>query len=468
MGDYYLAVDVGASSGRHILGWIENGRLKTEEVYRFSNNLTKKNGHLCWDFQKLYDEILTGLKRCKELDKCPLSMGIDTWGVDFVLLDSDDKVLGDTVGYRDKRTEGMDVKVYEIISEQELYARNGIQKEIFNSIYQLYAIKEEYPQYLQQAKAYLMTPEYFNFLLTGVKKAEYTISSTSQLMYAETKNWDYELLDLLGYPRGIFMPICMPGTEVGCLRSEIAAEIGYDLKVMLVGSHDTASAVVAVPATDQEVIYISSGTWSLMGVERLVPDLSRKSQKLNFTNEGGYNYRFRYLKNIMGLWMIQSIRHELEDKYSFAELCELADQYNTFSSRLDVNKEDFLSPDNMLLAVRNYLLKTGQELPQNTGELAACIYQSLAECYAETVKELEEITGKTYPCIHIVGGGSNADYLNRLTAEKTGKTVYAGPGEATSIGNIAVQLLSAGVFVDLREARNCINQSFEIKEYKAY
>jgi rhamnulokinase len=258
----------------------------------------------------------------------------------------------------------------------------------------------------------------------------------------------------------------MPGTIVGTLKSELVEEIGYDLKVMLVGSHDTASAVVSVPSTDEEVLYISSGTWSLMGVERRIPDLSANSQERNFTNEGGYDYRFRYLKNIMGLWMIQSVRHELQDQYSFGELCTMAEENANFSSRINVNHVSFLSPDNMAQAIDDYLKSTGQKLPDNVGQLSACIYQSLAECYAETVRELEEITGKIYSEIHIVGGGSNADYLNRLTAQKTHRKVYAGPAEATAIGNIAVQMISDRVFENLFDARGCIYDSFDVKKYE--
>ncbi len=492
MSRYYLAVDIGASSGRHILGWLEDGKLKTEEVYRFHNGLTKRGGHLCWDFDQLFREIVAGMKYCREIGKCPVSIGIDTWGVDFVLLDDKDRLLGDTVGYRDHRTEGMDDKVYQIIPEKELYGRNGISKAIFNSIYQLYAIKEEKPEHLEKARAYLMTPEYFNFLLTGVKQAEYTIATTSQLIDARSRDWDYELMDRLGFSRDIFMPIHMPGSEVGNLKPELVEEIGYDLKVVLVGSHDTASAVVSVPAAGEDVLYISSGTWSLMGVERTEPDLSSWSQEHNFTNEGGYDYRFRYLKNIMGLWMIQSVRHEVKDgcfgkeysgyksfgtgysgdessgmELSFEQLCTMAEANSDFKSRVDVNDISFLSPGSMTEAINGYLTRTGQPLPKDVGQLSACIYQSLAECYAGTVKELEEITGKVYPEIHIVGGGSNADYLNRLTAEKTGKAVYAGPAEATAIGNIAVQMLSQGVFGNLSQARGCIYRSFDIKEYKA-
>lgn len=466
MSEYYLAVDIGASSGRHLLGWMEEGKLRTEEVYRFKNGMNKKNGHLCWDFEHLFHEIIAGMKHCKDIGKCPASMGIDTWGVDFVLLNEEDEVLGDTIGYRDRRTEGMDAKLYKVISEKELYRRSGIQKAIFNSIYQLAAVKAEHPELLNQARTFLMIPEYFNFLLTGKKKAEYTIASTSQLLNAGTRDWDYELMGRLDFPKDIFAPIHMPGTEVGNLKQEIIEKIGYDLKVMLVGSHDTASAVVAVPSVGEEVLYISSGTWSLMGVERDEPDLSDASREHNFTNEGGYEYRFRYLKNIMGLWMIQSVRKELGDRYTFAQLCTMAEENSTYAGRVDVNDASFLAPEHMTEAILNYLKNTAQTLPANEGELAACIYQSLAECYARTVLELEQITGVIYPEIYIVGGGSNADYLNRLTAQKTGKTVYAGPAEATAIGNLAVQLLGSGrEFESLSQARGCIYASYDIKKF---
>lgn len=465
MSNYYLAIDIGASSGRHILASIVEDKITLEEIYRFENGLIKKNGHLCWDYDRLFHEIKSGLKKCKELGKIPKSLGIDTWGVDFVLLDSNNKVLGDTVGYRDKRTTGMDEKVYEIISSDDLYLRTGIQKQIFNTIYQLMAVKVNNPEYLEKAETLLMVPDYFNFLLTNNKKSEYTNATTTGLVNPTTNNWDYELIEMLGYKKDIFLPLSTPKTLVGRLSEDIINEVGFDCEVILAATHDTGSAVLSVPANDDNYLYISSGTWSLMGIERKEADCSLDSMKANFTNEGGFDYRYRYLKNIMGLWMIQSVRHELNDAYSFAELCEEAMKADTFKSRVDVNADCFLSPDNMTEAIKEYLRNTNQEEPKTVGELATCIYQSLADSYGETVKEIEQITGKTYERIHIVGGGANAAYLNELTAKSTKKDVYAGPTEATAIGNILAQMLKANEYASIEEAREAVFNSFEIKKY---
>lgn len=466
MQKYYLAVDIGASSGRHILGCLEDGKITLEEIYRFENGMVKKDGYLCWELDRLFGEIVNGLKKCREIGKIPTSMGIDTWAVDFVLLDSKNQILGNTVGYRDKRTNGMDLKVYEVINEDELYSRTGIQKQIFNTIYQLMAVKTEHPEDLKLAESFLMIPDYFNYLLTGNKRNEYTNATTTQLVSPVTKDWDMDLIETLGYNKTMFHTISMPGTLIGNFTEQMKEAVGFDCEVILPATHDTGSAVLAVPANDEDYLYISSGTWSLMGIERKEADSSMVSKAANFTNEGGYDYRFRYLKNIMGLWMIQSVRHELKDAYSFARLCELAKETDGFNSKLDVNDDVFLSPDNMVEAIKTYCKETNQKVPSTVGELAACIYNSLAMSYAETVEEIEKITGKTYSRIHIVGGGANADYLNELTAKYTNKAVYAGPTEATAIGNILAQMLKAKEFVSLEDARNGVFQSFSIKEFK--
>ena len=464
MQQYYLAIDIGASSGRHILGSVQDGKIVLEEIHRFPNGMSEKNGHRCWDVDKLFQEILTGMKKCKELGKIPVSVGIDTWAVDFVLLNEKDERIGDAVGYRDSRTEGMDEEVYRIIPEEELYGRTGIQKQIFNTIYQLMAVKKQSPEQLEQAKTFLMIPDYFHFLLSGVKAVEYTNASTTQLVSPDTFDWDKELMERLGYPTDIFPDIVKPGTVLGDLTEEIATQVGYSCKVVAPATHDTGSAVLAVPASDSDFLYISSGTWSLMVVERRSADCSHKSKVRNFTNEGGYERRFRYLKNIMGLWMIQSVKKELNDQYSFAELCDLAAKAD-FSSRVDVNDASFLAPENMIVAVQEMCRKTGQAVPETPGEIASCIYQSLADSYCETVQEIEEMSGRTYSRIHIVGGGSNAVYLNELTAKATGKEVYAGPGEATAIGNLAAQMLQDGVYSSVEEVRTAIGVSFDMKKY---
>lgn len=466
MEKYYLAIDIGASSGRHILAFMDQGRICLKEVWRFENGMANTDGHLCWDVDHLFKNILMGMKKCGELGMIPQSVGIDTWAVDFVLLDKDDRLLTKAVGYRDHRTEGMDAEVYRCISPERLYARTGIQKQIFNTIYQLMAVKKEMPEALLAAETMLMIPEYFNFLLTGNKVAEYTNATTTQLVNAASMDWDDELIEALGYPRKLFSNIAMPGSSVGHLRPEIAKEVGYDCEVVLPATHDTGSAVLSVPTNSDDCIYISSGTWSLMGVERMEADCRPESMAANFTNEGGYDGRFRYLKNIMGLWMIQSVRHELNDAYSFAKLCQMAEECRDFPSRVDVNAACFLAPESMIGAIQEACRKSGQPVPQSPGELSTVIYQSLAQSYGETVGEIEALTGRHFTKIHIVGGGSNADYLNQLTANATGRTVYAGPTEATAIGNIVAQMLKDGVFASLPEARSCIFESFGVKTFQ--
>ena len=379
METYYLAIDIGASSGRHMLASVADGKMQLEEIYRFPNGMDNVNGTLCWDVKRLFTEIQNGLKKCKELGKIPVSMGIDTWAVDYVLLDKDDRILGDTVGYRDSRTDGMDQKVYEVISQSALYERTGIQKQMFNTIYQLMAVKEQHPEYMEQAESLLMIPDYFQFLLTGVKKMEYTNATSTQLIDPKTNDWDYELIEMLGYNRKMFRPVSMPGTVVGNFTKEIQEEVGFDCKVVLPATHDTGSAVLSVPTNDDNAIYISSGTWSLMGIERKEADCSMASMQANFTNEGGYDHRFRFLKNIMGLWMIQSVKKEFEEDLSFAEICERASK-ETIDSIVDCNDDCFLAPQSMIKAVQDFCRATGQTVPQTVGEIAAVIYNSLGKC----------------------------------------------------------------------------------------
>ena len=459
----YLSVDIGASSGRHILGWIEAGRLRLEEIYRFENKLARKNGQLCWDMEHLAEEVLRGLERCRELSKIPDSMGIDTWAVDFLLLDGEGNPLGDAVAYRDSRTQGMDKLVEALVSPQELYARTGIQKQDFNTIYQLMAVKTQEPELLDQARRLLMVPEYLTYRLTGKLENEYTNATTTGLVNAETKSWDRELLDRLGYPVQLFGELRQPGYRVGGFTQAVKDRVGFDCDVLLPATHDTGSAFLAVPAKEGGV-YLSSGTWSLLGTELTDPITTEESRQCNFTNEGGYQYRFRYLKNIMGLWMLQSIRREAGPGLSFNALEQAAREEEGFPSRVDVNHSCFLAPDNMGEAVRALCRQTGQPEPGSLGELASCVYHSLAESYAASVKELSVLTGKRYTAVNVVGGGSRDGYLNQLTANATGLPVYAGPTEGTALGNLIVQMLAAGEFPDLAAARKAIRHSFEIKE----
>ncbi|MBQ7059947.1 MAG: rhamnulokinase [Firmicutes bacterium] len=478
MAKYSLAIDIGASSGRHILGCVQDGKLVLEEVFRFDNRQVHRNGHDCWDVQNLWDGILGGLKACSALGKIPETIGIDTWGVDYVLLDENDQMIGDAVAYRDSRTEGMDKVVDKIIPVQKLYEKTGIQKQLFNTIYQLVALKKESPEQLEKAAYLLLIPDYFNFLLTGVKKQEYTIASTSGLVNARTKEWDLDLIDSLGIPTRIFDHLSMPGDVVGHLLPEIQEKIGYDATVLLPPTHDTGSAYLAVPAKDDYAVYLSSGTWSLLGVENTEPITTEESRLQNFTNEGGAWYRFRYLQNIMGLWMIQSVRRELNGtayvqgrvskytdgrKWSFPDLVEAAKGAQSFPSVVDVNEDRFLAPESMIDAIKDACRESGQPVPESVGEIMQTIYTSLSRCYKEAIEGLEKLTGKHYTSINIVGGGCQDMYLNQMTANATGLMVYAGPVEGTAIGNLIVQMIRQGQIRDLAEARHIIRNSFDIK-----
>lgn len=462
---YWVAIDIGASGGRHILGYLKDGKIITEEVYRFPNALKEKEGGLCWDVDEIFDHIIKGLARCKDIGKIPSSIGIDTWGVDFVLIDKAGKRIGDAVGYRDGRTKGMDEEVYKIISEVELYKKTGIQKQIFNTIYQLMAIKKNSPEYLKEAERLLMIPEYFNYLLTGKSVSEYTNATTTQLVNCETGDWDEEIIDKLGLPKRIFGKLHMPGTLVGELAKEVQERVGFNVKVVLVGSHDTASAVMAVPTKKEGAVYISSGTWSLMGTEIAKADNSDESRQMNFTNEGGYDRRYRYLKNIMGLWMIQSVRKEIASDMDFGEICEKVSKAD-ISSLVDCNDARFLVPKSMTEEIKKSCKESGQKVPEGIAEVASVIYNSLVDCYVKALGELEERRGEEYKGeIYVVGGGSKAEYLNELLAKKSGRVVKAGPSEATAIGNLSCLMIADGAVGDLFAARKMIENSFEIKTY---
>ena len=433
---YYLAIDIGASSGRHILGHMEDGKMVLEEIYRFPNGMQKRDGEKVWDIEALFEAVLAGMKKCRELGKIPVSVGIDTWAVDFVLLDKDDQRIGNAVAYRDDRTKGMDEEVYRTVPEEELYASTGIQKQIFNSIYQLMAWKKKKPEQLEKAETLLMIPDYLNFLLSGVKAQEYTNATTTQLVNPETGDWNREMIQKLGYPEKIFLPIREPGTVIGHLKKEIREQVGFDCEIVLPATHDTGSAVVAVPSNEEHVLYISSGTWSLMGTELKEADCGTEAMQHNFTNEGGYNRKYRFLKNIMGLWIIQCVQKQLG--ISFAEMVELA-KTSTYTRIFDVNAARFSAPQDMRAEIRTALAETG-EAPATDADLINSVYHSLAYCYGEVFRELEALTGQHWDKLYIAGGGAKNATLNELTAHYTGKQVVALPIEATAIGNLKIQM----------------------------
>jgi rhamnulokinase len=464
MVDYYLAIDMGASGGRHILGHVEEGKLVLEEAHRFPNGPEKKDGSLIWDDDKIFREMVTGLKKCGQGGKIPVSLGIDTWGVDYALADREGQVIKPVYAYRDSRTEPF---FKTAIPFERLYEITGISHQPFNTIYQVLADKAA--GRLDKAEHLLALPEYFAYRLTGdlTSKAgsEYTHASTTGLLDARKKQWSEEVFQGLGLPMRLFKPVREPPYAVGELGKDLQNETGFTTKIVMIAGHDTASAVATV---DGDSLYISSGTWSLLGVKGS-PVVSAAACEAGYTNEGAHDGRIRLLKNIMGLWVIQSVRHELNDKYSFAELESMARETEKTAAPgwvIDVNLPRFFAPVSMITEIKDEYRRMGQKVPETPGELAYCVYTSLATCYKTAIEDLEKITGKKYPSISIIGGGSKDGYLNALTAEYTGKPVYAGPAEATAIGNILLQMRQAGDpavkdgFVDL------VKKSFDIKEVK--
>ena len=453
MKTYYLAVDIGASSGRHLLSHIENGKLVLEEIYRFENNLVKSKDGLVWDIENLFSNVLNGIKKCKEIGKIPKSIAIDTWGVDYVLLDENKNEIKPCFCYRDSRTSAVIDEVERLVSPTELYAKTGIQKQNFNTIYQLYADKKN--NRLKNAKYFLMMPEYLSFKLTGVCKNEYTNATTTGLVNANTKTWDADIIYALGLTEVPFLPLSLPSSHVGFLSEDIQKAVGFNCAVLFAPSHDTASAVCACPMADND-LYISSGTWSLIGTEITEPILNDSARKLNFTNEGGIDYRFRFLKNYMGMWLFQNIRRNLNKSMIYDEMMRLAmncSEYKYF----DVNNSMLVAPKNMLEAIGKLINNDDLGLILNSA------YHSLAKSYSEAVTEIETVTGKRFNSIHIVGGGCQDVYLNALTRDYTGKDVTAGPIEATATGNIISQIISDKK-ISLATARKIVKKSFDIKE----
>lgn len=452
---YYLAIDIGASSGRHILGCVENGKIKLEEIYRFENGIRDENGTLVWDTEKLVNEVIKGLKVCKDLGKIPVSAAIDTWGVDYVLLDEEKREILPCVSYRDGRTSDIPYAPSFPLTPEELYKITGIQLQPFNTIYQLFCDKKSGK--LDAAKYFLMMPEYLSFRLTGKIANEYTNATTTGLVNAEEKSWDKEILSSLGIDEKLFCDLSAPCTVLGGFSDGIQKELGFDSKVIFAPSHDTASAVAACPI-DSESVYISSGTWSLIGTENEYPVLTDEARNENLTNEGGIEYRFCFLKNIMGMWLFQSIRKDLGKKYTYDEMMEMAEG-SGYEKTFNPNDASLVAPKDMLSAIRTLL--GDEELP--LPDVLKSVYLSLAVSYDTAVKGIEKSSSKLIKNIVIVGGGSKDKYLNRLTAEITGKRVLTGLSEATALGNIASQIMYDEK-ISLACARQIIEYSFDIRE----
>ena len=463
-----LAFDFGASSGRAIVGVFDGEKIELREVHRFSNDPVEINGTVYWDIQRLFFEIKQGILKAKE-DGGFDSIGIDTWGVDFGLLRKDGTLVENPVHYRDSRNDGMVKRSENYISHEKMYDITGIQFMDFNTVFQLLSLKENRPYILDEADKLLFTPDLLNYMLTGVKAAEYSIATTSQMVDLRTNDWSDEILDAFGIRKSLLADIVPSGTVIGQLSDSICNELGIPkADVVAVCSHDTQSAISATPCRDDDFIFISCGTWSLFGTEVKAPVINDASKKLNVTNEGGYGYTTAFLKNICGLWLIQESRRQWireGTQYSYAELEKAALECEPFRCFIDPDSPEFGSMGNLPERVKEYCRKTGQYVPETVGEIMRCIYESLALKYRYTFDGIKDCTGKDYDRIHVMGGGTKDRLLLQMTANSCGVDVYGGPIEATALGNIAVQLLSCGAVKDIKQARKIIADGENLKLY---
>ena len=466
-----LAIDLGASSGRGMIGEFDGKKLALSENHRFSSDPVNVSGAFLWDILRIFFEIKNSVRKCANSeDRDIATIGIDTWGVDFGLLDKTGLLLENPYHYRDKRTENIEIEAYKRIPKQELYEINGLQHLQFNTIYQLLALSAKRPHVFDNAETLLMIPDLLNYFLTGVKKTEYTIASTTALLDAKKRTWAKELFAPMGIPEKLFTEIVPPGNALGGILPEILQDVGnISAQVVNVAAHDTGSAIAAVPAAGDNFVYISSGTWSLMGTEAKDPIITEKSARYDFTNEGGVNNTIRVLKNVAGLWLEQESKRQWEregEKTTYNELSEMAIRSEAFKCLIDVDSPEFVAPGDMPEKIRQFCRRTGQYVPQTKGETVRCIFDSLALAYKRTFACLGEMRGEKAPFIHVVGGGVKESVLCQFTADSCGVPVYAGPDEATAIGNIAVQMMAQKEISSLGEAREIIANSFDVLHYE--
>ncbi len=460
----YLAIDFGGGSGRVIAGTLHDGKLAMQLVHRFPNRQVRLGKHVYWDFPALFEDMKAGLKKAASMGLHVNGIAIDTWGVDFGLIDDKGDLIGNPVCYRDSRTDGMPERVFDIIDRKAHYAVNGTQVMPINTLFQLYSLKSSDSRQLDIADKLLFTPDLFSYFLTGEANCEYTIASTSELLDATTKDWDWATIDKLVLPRHIFCPIVMPGTVRGRLTKELAEETGLgEVDVIAVGSHDTASAVAAVPAEAGEtpVAFISSGTWSLLGVEVDKPILTEEARLAEFTNEGGVGGKITFLQNITGLWFIQRLMAEWKEQGEEQQYDTLipAAEAAEIESVIPVDAPEFQNPLSMEQAIKTYCANHGLAVPQTKAETVRCVLQSLAKKYAEATRQLNQMLPEKIKTLHIIGGGSQNKLLNRLTEEALGIPVTAGPVEATGIGNILTQAMAKGEVKDVEEMRQIVRNS---------
>ena len=466
----FLGYDFGASSGRAMLGVFDGERIEISEIHRFSNDPVTLNGRFVWDVQRLFFEMKQALLKVSRMGITIDAIGIDTWGVDFGLLDRNGRLLGIPVHYRDSRTDGLMEKTFEVVSKADIFKATGLAFNQFNTLFQLYAMKLEGDPTLEMADKLLFMPDLLAYFLTGKTGTEYTIASTSQLIDPSTHEWATDLLDKLGIPTKMLGEITPAGTLRGTLLPEIAKECGVgEIPVIAVGGHDTASAVAAVPAQEDDFAYLSSGTWSLLGVELEKPLTSVEVMEANYTNEGGVMGDIRLLKNIMGLWLIQECKREWdrrEDAVGFGELVLMAQEAPAFKAIIDVDDPCFLAPGDMPARIQDYCRRTGQPVPENRGEISRVIYESLALKYRWAIERIEnDLIHKPVKVLHIVGGGVNNAMLNQFTANALGRPVIAGPSEGTVIGNLLMQAKAIGDISDMKALRKVVADSFPTQQY---
>ena len=452
-----------------MLGTFDGERIRLQEIHRFSNDPVIVNGTMYWDILRLFHEVKQGILKAKHAGGFD-SIGVDTWGVDFGLLDKDGKLLENPVHYRDSRTEGMLEEAFKKLSKEEFYRITGLQFMEINTAFQLLSLAINRPEVLERAETLLLTPDLFNYFLTGEKKAEYSIASTTQLLDAKAGEWSNEVIDALGLPKKIFQEIVPCGTRIGTLSKEICEELGVEpVQVVAVAGHDTQCALVSVPAESDDFIFISCGTWSLFGTELEAPLIGPKSEAYNITNEGGYAKKASFLKNIIGLWLIQESRRQWireGEELSFGELEKLAAAEEPFLAFIDPDAPEFVPAGNVPERIREYCRRTGQKVPETKGQIVRCINESLAMKYRVTLEQIADCTGKDYSAIHMVGGGTQSGLLCSFTASACGMPVVAGPVEATVLGNIALQLMADGAIADLKQAREIIAREPDIKKYE--
>jgi len=466
-----LSFDFGASSGRAILGTLENGVLITEEMHRFSNDPVEVGGVFHWDVLRLFYEIKQGILKCVNAGHTDISsIGIDTWGVDVGFLDDKGRLIGNPVHYRDTMTDGIIEKAFEVVPAQELYGKTGIQFMKFNTLFQLHAMNlSNYAPYKNASKMLFM-PDLLNYLLTGEMKSEYSIASTSQMLDAKSRDWQYDILESFEINKDMLCEIVQPGTIIGRVSKDLADKLGCgQIPVVAVTGHDTASAVVAVPAEDENNAFISCGTWSLLGVEINEPKLGDDAFQAEFTNEGGAFGTIRFLKNIIGLWLNQECKRHWENRgvgLSFSEMAELASKEAPFRCFIDPSDDSFMAPKDMPQAVKDYCAKTGQNVPETQGQIVRCIIESLALKYRYAIENLEKIIGRPINTVNMVGGGIKDTMLCQFTAEATGRKVVAGPTEGTAIGNLLIQAYALGEVKDLKEIRQVVRNSIPLTVYE--